>query len=251
MARAEERRLPTADIAIVVPVLGDSARLRALLDLIAAWSLKPREIIVVAADADPRASALCDDRGCRFFTTDACRGRQQDIGARAARADILWFLHADATPRTESLGEIAGAVTTGAEGGHFLFRFSGARMRRKAVIEWLTNLRVKFGGIPYGDQGIFVRRDIYIKCGGFPHQPLFEEVALVRRLRSRGRFLALATPLGVSPRRWERDGWIRRCLGNRRLALAYARGKAVHRLARRYDPPRGTRPDTIDGGARQ
>ena len=251
MARADERHISTADIAIVVPVLGDSARLRALLDLIDAWNLKPREIIVVAADADPRVSALCGDRGCRFLTADACRGRQQDVGARAARADILWFLHADATPRTESLGEIAGTVAAGADGGHFGFRFSGTRMHRKHVIEWLTNLRVKFGGIPYGDQGIFVRRDIYFKCGGFPHQPLFEEVALVRKLRSRGRFLALTTPLGVSPRRWERDGWIRRCLGNRRLALAYACGQAVHRLAHRYDPPRESQRGMIDGGTRQ
>ena len=120
-------------------------------------------------------------------------------------------------------------------------------MFRKTAIGRLTNLRVKLGGIPYGDQGIFVRRDIYLKCGGFPHQPLFEEVRLVRRLRSRGRFRAIATPLGVSPRRWERDGWLRRCLDNRRLALAYACGTAAHRLANQYDPPARARQDIADG----
>lgn len=225
-----------ADIAIVVPVLGDTARLRALLGLIATWTRKPREIVVVTAKADPRVSALCDERGCRCITSIPCRGKQQDLGARTAEADILWFLHADAAPGQSSLGDIAGAVAGGAEGGHFKFAFSGSPMRRKAAIEWLTNLRVRLGGIPYGDQGIFVRRDIYLECGGFPHQPLFEEIALVRALRSRGRFQALATPLGVSPRRWERDGWIRRCLNNRRLALAYACGQTAHRVADRYDP---------------
>ena len=93
-----------------------------------------------------------------------------------------------------------------------------------------------------------MRRDIYLECGGFPHQPLFEEVALVRKLRFRGQFQALATPLGVSPRRWERDGWIRRCLSNRRLALAYARGLTAPRLAARYDPSRRVQPDTADEG---
>ena len=236
MPRADDHCDKIADIAIVIPVLGDSTRLRALLGLIADWKLQPREIIVVAADADPQASALCDDRACRYLTSEPCRGRQQDLGARATRADILWFLHADATPGPSSLGDIAAAVAGGADGGHFRFAFSGSPKRRKAAIEWLTNLRVRLGGIPYGDQGIFVRRDIYLECGGFPHQPLFEEVALVRNLRSRGRFRALATPIGVSPRRWERDGWIRRSLNNRYLALAYARGQTAHRAAARYDP---------------
>ena len=247
MPHAEDHLAKTADIAIVIPMLGDAGRLRALLDLVAAWRHQPREIIVVAADADPRSRALCEDRGCRFLTSEPCRGWQQDQGARAAQAGILWFLHADAVPHHSSLGDITRAVAGGAVGGHFKFTFSGIPMCRKATIEWLTNLRVKLGGIPYGDQGIFVRRDIYLKCGGFPHQPLFEEVALVRKLRSRGRFRVLATPLGVSPRRWERDGWILRCLNNRRLALAYACGQTAHRLALRYDPPPRDRADMADG----
>ena len=250
MPRAEDGRNPAADVAIVIPVLGDAARLRTLLDLIAVWELQPREIIVVAANADTGSSSLCEDRGCLYLTSERCRGRQQDQGARAAQADVLWFLHADAAPCPSSLGVIARAIADGAEGGHFRFAFSGMPMRRKTTIAWLTNLRVKHGGIPYGDQGIFVRRDIYLACEGFPHQPLFEEVELVRKLRSRGRFQALATPLEVSPRRWERNGWIRRCLNNRRLALAYACGQTAHRLAYRYDPPAHVQSDMADGGPR-
>ena len=248
MPRADDHRDTASGIAIVIPVLSDAARLRRLLQSIAGWRPEPREIIVVAADADTRLSALCEDRRCLFLTSEPCRGQQQDKGARAARADILWFLHADALPGPSSLGDIARAVAGGAEGGHFKFTFSGIPMRRKATIERLTNLRVMLGGIPYGDQGIFVRRDIYLECGGFPHQPLFEEVELVRKLRSRGQFRALATPLGVSPRRWERDGWFLRCLNNRRLALAYACGQNAHRLAYRYDSPARVRADMTDAG---
>lgn len=236
MPRADGHRGKIADIAIVIPVLGDSARLRALLDLVTGWRLQPREIIVVAADADSRLSALCKSRRCLYLTSEPCRGKQQDQGARAAQARILWFLHADATPHSSSLAEISRAVAGGGEGGHFRFAFSGMPMFRKTMIEWLTNLRVWLGGIPYGDQGMFVRRDVYLKCGGFPHQPLFEEVTLVRQLRFRGRFRALAAPIGISPRRWERDGWVRRSLNNRYLALAYACGQTANRIAARYDP---------------
>ena len=238
MPRADNHHDATTDIAIVVPVLGDSPHLHALLDRIAGWSDQPQETIVVTARADAELNAFCRARGCVYLESEPCRGKQEDFGARAAQSGVLWFLHADAEPRPSSLGEIARAVDGGAVGGHFRFRFSGRPMRRKALLAWLINCRVTLGGIPYGDQGIFVRRDTYQGCGGFPHQPLFEEVTLVRKLRSRGRFRALATPLGVSPRRWDRDGWIRRSLGNRRLALAYACGRTAHGLARLYNRPR-------------
>lgn len=237
MLPADANRDPVPDIAIVVPVWRDSPRLHALLDRIAGWSHQPREIIVVAALADMELNAFCTARGCRYLESEPCRGRQLDIGARAAKATVLWFLHADAAPGPSSLAEIAGALAEDAEGGHFRFRFSGAPMWRKTALAWLINLRVTLGGIPYGDQGVFVRRDVYLECGGFPHQPLFEEVALVRKLRSRGLFRALAAPLGVSPRRWERHGWIRRSLENRRLALAHLFGQTAHRLANQYDGP--------------
>lgn len=240
----------TADIAVVIPVLGDVTPLRTLLERMADWACRPREVIVVAAGQDARPRALCKTHGCRCLTSAICRGKQLDAGARAARTSVLWFLHADAEARSSSLGEIALAIARGVEGGHFRFRFSGPRMRRKMLIERFTNLRVGLGGIPYGDQGIFVRRDVYLACGGFPHQPLFEEVALVRKLRARGRFRALATPLGVSPRRWERDGWIRRCLKNRGLALAHGCGQDAHRLAGRYELPGRRSTDAGESGVR-
>jgi hypothetical protein len=63
---------------------------------------------------------------------------------------------------------------------------------------------------------------------------LFEEVPLVRALRRAGRFARVGATIGVSPRRWERDGWVRRTLENRVLALGYLAGISPRRLARRY-----------------
>ena len=236
-----------ADVAIVVPVLGDIRPLRALLGRIQDWPRPHRETIVVTALANPELSAFCRRNRCRYLESVPCRGRQLDSGARVARADVLWFLHADACPYPSSLSDIAQALARGAEGGHFRFQFTGEHTRCKAYLERLINLRVRLGGIPYGDQGIFVRRDTYLQCGGFAHQPLFEEVALVRRLRARGRFQALTAPIGVSPRRWERDGWMRRSLLNRRLAVGYMCGETAQRLAQRYDPPNRSPRNRADG----
>jgi hypothetical protein len=95
-------------------------------------------------------------------------------------------------------------------------------------------LRVRFGGMVYGDQAIFVRRDVYFECGGFAPQPLFEEARLVTRLRARGTFRVSPRAIGVATRRWERDGWWRRTFHNRWLALRFMLGGRPDALAASY-----------------
>lgn len=222
------------DIAIIVPVLNDAAALRRLLRAVRSWTVQPAEIIVVDGDDDTAIEALCREHGYQRLRARPCRGAQLDAGARAASVELLWFVHTDAVPRNGSLAAIRAARATGAEAGYFRFEFDGARSWQKRIIETLVRLRARCGGIPYGDQGLWVTRDAYRDCGGFPHEPLFEEVRLVRRLRARHPLAELAEPLGVSARRWEREGWWTRSMKNRLLALGHALGVPTTRLAARY-----------------
>ena len=224
-----------SSIAIVVPVLDDMSQLRALVSRIRVWPEQPHEIIVVSATQDPELAAYCEMNGCRYLNSVRCRGTQLDNGARSTKASVLWFLHADAVPCSSSLRDIALAIAEGAEGGYFRFMFTGPSSWRKKFIEWSVKLRTRLGGTPYGDQGLFVRRQAYLECGGFPHVPLFEEITLVRELRARKRFWRLKSPLGVSPRRWEHDGWTRRSLTNRYLAIRYMFGTTAKKLSLSYD----------------
>ncbi len=223
------------DIAIVIPVREDTTALQALLERIRNWASQPTELIVVSADANPQVRELCRKCDCRYLECVSCRGTQLDRGAEEATADTLWFLHADAEPHSNSLSEISKAVDEGAEGGYFRFMFLGERTWRKTLLQRLINLRTRVGGIPYGDQGIFVRGAAYFEAGGFTHQSLFEEVTLVRTLKRRGHFRALALPIGVAARRWERDGWWYRSLTNRGLAIRYLLGAPAERLANHYE----------------
>lgn len=225
------------DLSIVIPVLDDGPALERLLQRIGGWPARPAEVLVVAASPVPEIERLCRAHGCRIVPSVPCRGAQLDDGARAARARTLWFLHADAAPPQTGLQAIAHARDGGAESGCFRFRFTGARRWQKRWIERLVALRVRCGGIPYGDQGLWADRRAYRACGGFAREPLFEEVRLVRRLRSRRGFVVLSEPIGVSARRWERDGWWLRSASNRLLALGHALGVPTARLAARYDGP--------------
>lgn len=218
-------------VSVIVPVRGDAGPLAELLQRLGG---EPDEVVVVCAGDDLAASRICADAGARCLTARAGRGPQQHAGALAAAGGWLWFLHADALPAPGAVARIREAGRAGAVGGYFRFRFRGPGTRGRRLLAALINLRARIG-TPYGDQGLFFRRDVYFDCGGFPDEPLFEEVPLVRRARHRGRFAALPVPLGVSPRRWERDGWLVRTAGNRLLALGYAMGISPRRLARIYE----------------
>lgn len=221
------------EISVVIPVLGDTEPLARLLRQLREQAPAPAEIVVVDGAASAECRALCAREGAVYLDSTPGRGGQLRHGAERARGAALWFLHADAEIPMGALAAVTRALLAGATGGHFRFRFAGAPDRRKRVLAALVNLRVRFG-VPYGDQGLFASREAYVCTGGFADAPLFEEVPLVRGLRRIGPFVTLPEAIGVSPRRWERDGWLRRSLGNRLLALAYMAGVPPGRLARRY-----------------
>jgi len=219
-------------VAVVIPVLGDEAELARLLPLLRLQ--QPAEIVVVSGRGDVGAATLCREHACTYLEAAANRGVQLDAGARAAAAPVLWFLHADAAPPADALDAIDAALRSGAESGCFRFAFQGPPTWYKRLLERLIALRVRFGGMVYGDQAIFVRRDVYFECGGFAPQPLFEEARLVTRLRARGTFRVLPRAIGVATRRWERDGWWRRTFHNRWLALRFMLGGRPDALAASY-----------------
>ncbi len=220
-------------VSVVIPVLDDLDALAGLLQNLAA--IMPNEIIVVDGASDPDCAALCAGTHCIYLRTRPGRGHQLDTGACRATGDVIWFLHADACPTKSAASLIRRAVADGAVGGYFKFQFTGQSTWYKTLLAWLINLRTRIG-VPYGDQGLFIRRVDYAEIAGFAETPLFEEIPLIRAARHRGPFVEVAASIGVSPRRWERDGWIRRTVENRLLAAGYLFGISPDTLARFYRP---------------
>ena len=222
-------------ISVVIPCFRDEAALALLLPKLRRSLPRPGEIVVVFADALPSPSlvTLCVAHEVVTVTAPRGRGLQLRSGAAAARGDVLWFLHADAVPPAAAIERIRAAVMDGAVGGYFRFRFAGSRTLLKSLLEHAIALRCLVSMV-YGDQAIFATRAAYAATPGFAAAPLFEEVPLVRGLRRVGRFVAISDSVEVSPRRWERDGYLQRTLVNRMLALGYSLGISPERLASWY-----------------
>ena len=158
--------------------------------------------------------------GVQLLQAPAGRASQMNQGALAATGDVLWFLHADCHPPPDAVAAIRrtlaepdvamGAFRFAVDSPRFLFRY----------LELGVRTRSELLGVPYGDQGLFLRRDDFLAWGGYPEVSRMEDLYLVRRARRHGLVRTLSQPLPCSPRRWETQGFWRTSLRNWVLVVA-------------------------------
>ena len=157
-----------------------------------------------------------------------------NAGARAARGDVLLFLHADTWLPDGALAAVeAAASDPGVVAGRFDVRFDNPRPVFR-MIAWFMNQRSRWSGISTGDQAIFVCREPFDALGGYPDIPLMEDVELCRRLKRRGQMIALRLSVTTSARKWEREGAVRTMLLMWALRFFYRVGVSPARLHRWY-----------------
>ena len=217
-------------ISVVIPVLRDTAAATRLVGSIPAEA--PVEVILVDGGDDPALLAL-ERHGVRIVRSAPGRGNQMNAGAAASSADWIFFLHADSQLPAGWLDALLG-VPAETLGGWFRFALD-ARAWQARLVEWGVRWRVRLFRLPYGDQGIFVRRVTFQALGGYDPIPLLEDVAFVRRLVAAGPVLEVPLPLVTSARRWERDGWFSHSARNLAIITGYFAGLSPTRLSRWYE----------------
>ena len=226
--------MPYPSVSVIIPVLHDAELLTAL---IAELTRFGHSIEVVVANGDVADRALNPVRRAnseiRWVDSPPGRSLQLNAGARVASGTWLLFLHADTQPGSRWRDEIRRAADVGAVGGCYRLEI-GSPCWQARLIELGVRCRVRCLGVAYGDQGIFIRRDVFEALGGYRLLPLMEDADLVRRMRRQGRFWRARVGVRVSARRWERDGWWRRTFGNLRILLLYLLGRAPEHLAASY-----------------
>ncbi len=215
----------------VIPVLNDAGGAERLLRQIGP---DPQvEVIIVDGGLDSDLEQVAGTRpGTRVLRTSAGRARQMNAGAREASGDWILFLHAD-SQLPSGWREAMAAIPADAVGGWFRFALDDDAWQAR-VIERLVRMRIRLMRLPYGDQGLFVRRAVFNQMGGFADLPFLEDVEFVRRLVRGGPVAEVALPLRTSARRWRRDGWFRRSARNSLIVSLYFAGISPARLARWY-----------------
>ncbi|MGA1820130.1 MAG: TIGR04283 family arsenosugar biosynthesis glycosyltransferase [Thermoplasmatota archaeon] len=223
-------------ISVIVPVLHEAENINGLIDHLRGLPGGPgTEIIVV--DGAPEKDTLKAIRrsGVKKLRSETGRGTQMNAGARTAMGDILLFLHADTYLPHNGFELIRRTMEDPRiSGGAFKIRLDRLNPILRSLI-FIHDLRGVITRAPYGDQGIFLRREVFGKLGGYRDHRLFEDVDLMVRMRKgRYRIKLLSENVISSGRRFERDGAFRRLGRNLLVIFLYHMGVHPDRLVRLY-----------------
>ena len=220
-----------APISVIIPTLDAQECLGECL-----MSLMPgldagllRELIVSDGGSSDGTVEIAKAWGAEVVTGAASRGGQLVRGCDAAAGDWLLVLHADTTLESDWVGPVIEHLS-GDTAGWFRLAFDEGGIAGRIVAAW-ANLRSR-AGLPYGDQGLLLPRSLYAAVGGYPDQPLMEDVAIARALR--GNLRGIDATARTSAVRYRSQGWIRRGLRNIWALMRYLAGASPDGLAQAY-----------------
>ena len=220
-------------LSVVIPALNEAELIGRAIS--SAWQAGAAEVIVVDGGSTDGTFDCAASTRCKIIRSNPGRAHQQNAGAREATGDVLLFLHADNYLDSTDVASQIDAALSDPD------RLHGALAQRidapglgYRLLERGNAARVRWWGLPYGDQAIFVRRDKFWEQGGFPQQPLLEDLLLMRRMRRLAWPLLIDGPVVVSPRRWKRHGIVGQTLRNWSILAGFATGSSPQQLARQY-----------------
>lgn len=216
---------------VIIPVVNEQETIVAAVR--SAWAAGADEVIVVDGGSSDRTCQLAQSERARLIHSALGRARQQNAGAQVASGDIFVFLHADCQLGPECLQQIDALATDPHVYGAFQQDIEARGLLYRAIACG-NAARVRWAGLAYGDQGIFVSRAAFLQVGGFPDVQLMEDVMLMQRLDRFGRPGLLPGPIRISARRWQRRGVVAQTVRNWSLLAAFFCGTPPAQLSRYY-----------------
>ncbi|MGW8287658.1 MAG: TIGR04283 family arsenosugar biosynthesis glycosyltransferase [Desulfobulbales bacterium] len=223
----------TSNISVIIPTYNEAENIAMLLpELLSAGAV---EVIVADGSSTDGTAEKAKALGATVLV-DLQRNRafQMNAGAKAARGELLLFLHGDTRLAPGFVEKIKHTLAQpGVAAGAFSLKIAGKGIGLR-IIERLANFRASIFQMPYGDQGIFITAAAFSALDGFPALPIMEDFALVRKLKRRGRIQILSQAATTSVRRWEKLGLLRTTILNQLIILGYLFGIKPEKLATWY-----------------
>jgi len=208
-------------VSVIIPTLNEEDNLARLLPQLTVSN--HLEVIVVDGGSTDATVAVAKQYGVQCMETNPGRGWQMNAGAAKASGSIFLFLHADSRLTDTLFDAVREVIAGGYIGGCCRLKFNEQSILLK-IIAWGSNLRARFLKIFYGDQGIFVRGDVFKRLGGYKEFPLMEDVEFSRRLRRMGTVTVVRQPITTSVRRFKKGGILKTLLKMQLLKILFNLG---------------------------
>lgn len=221
-------------LSIVIPALNEARCIGTTLQALQAMRARGAEVIVVDGGSEDETVRIAMPLADQVLSSRRGRAHQMNAGAALASGKVLLFLHADTLLPYGALECLLHGLSTSALAwGRFDLHIVG-RSPMLGLISFMVNCRTRWTGIATGDQAIFVRKEDFLAVGGFPEQPLMEDIEISARLKKRSPPLCLREKVRTSGRRWESRGIVRTVFLMWRLRLLYWLGVSPHELVKAY-----------------
>ncbi|WP_372844620.1 TIGR04283 family arsenosugar biosynthesis glycosyltransferase [Psychrobacter sp.] len=241
-------------LSIVVPLLNEADNLPQLMGHLARLNPAPSQIVLVDGGSTDNSVAIAKELieglidsspsvtneqvinrqviDWRLIESAAGRATQMNAGAKLATGDVLLFLHADTQLPNHAIADITLAVRQAAW-GRFDVRLDSPAWMLK-VVSQMISWRSRLSGIATGDQAIFIKKPLFDQLGGYPKQPLMEDIELCKHLKAIGKPACLQSKVITSARRWQQYGTWRTIGLMWHLRFDYWRGVSADNLKQRY-----------------
>ncbi len=190
-------------LSVVIPVLNERSVVEAQVRRTAGLPGVDEVLVVDGGSTDGTLEAVPTLDSVRVLRAPSGRARQMNAGAREARGDVVLFLHADVQLPADAATRVDAALQSPrVVAGAFRTWTVADRPTRLGPLLHLADLRSRYTGLPYGDQALFVRKTTFVEVGGFPEQPLMEDLEFSIRLRRVGTIARVPARVTVSGRRF-------------------------------------------------
>lgn len=220
-------------ISIIIPVYNEAKVIGGLLDNLELFRDRA-EIIFVDGSSTDNSPEIISRRYDLYYSPRKGRASQMNYGASLAKGEVFLFLHADSILEENALLEINRTMDMGHKVGCFKIRFRSRSFLMK-ICGLMSNLRVIFRNIAFGDQGIFIDRDYFYQLGGFKEMPLMEDYQLSIDIKKDGKKIRSSNSIiESSERRFVENGRLRTMARMQRLQYMYRRGRSVEEIANLY-----------------
>lgn len=215
-----------SDVSLIVPVApGDDAWRTLLGDL---ETFAGERLVVGTAPEPVDFGAIVGARPARWLVSERGRAVQQNAGASAATKPFLWFVHADTRIPPAAFAALSSALVEESRAVHFFdLRFLPDGPRLMTLNEWGARFRSRVLGLPFGDQGLCLPKDLFEALGGFDTEAPYGEDHLLVWAAHRRQIPVVCTgaSLQTSARKYREKGWLRTTCRHLALTLRQSLGE--------------------------
>ena len=222
---------PRPYLSVIIPALDEAAHIE---ETVRRALREEVEVLVVDGGSRDGTRKAAVRGGACLLESPKGRAVQQNRGTEAARGRVFLFLHADTLlPEDYVIHVFETLLNARVVLGAFEFR-TDLREPSARVLEALVNFRSRRLRLPYGDQGLFVRKEDFERAGGFPEVPIAEDLFFVKQMLRQGRLGLAKASVITSGRRWRRVGLFRTTWTNQLILVGSALRISPQTLASIY-----------------